>query len=402
MFIDISGVPFQPLLIHRNNNYTRCTDEVIEEIPIQYPPKYFQYIDGPQYFLIRRRDDGYLAAAFDHQRVRESITSDPDGWESACLGINLEIDRSMAMASGNNRFWLLYLPFLSYFEYRHQRTYHGTTAWYELRNERGELLFDCDAQQCIDLWSNVRTDQWFYDNQRRVAKFIRCIQQPDGWINEWPYNVRQQQPLQSPQPPQPIAGTPPPQYQPPSPTFNTNMGGHTDTDNQRRNVEPRTGGSADDAISVYSDDSRADSAYGSGMGNTRLDRGYTSSISDDFSDIISDILDNEYEYRITYPGQQPMDEDDPFFHEYDESTRWRWEFQPEYRRSEFRRTDLPGNRSSTPDGSIDDDVRSQPPSEPDDNNSINNGNDAERRGTTMPTDRILLWQQGIPESDTDE
>src|SRR6185436_9821108 len=116
------------------------------------------------------------------------------------------------------------------------------------------------------------------------------------------------------------------------------------------------GGSADDAISVHSDDSRADSAYGSGMGNTRLDRGYTSSISDDFSDIISDILDNEYEYRITYPGQQPMDEDDPFFHEYDESTRWRWEFQPEYRRSEFRRTDLPGNRSSTPDGSIDDDV----------------------------------------------
>src|SRR5207253_10365699 len=113
-------------------------------------------------------------------------------------------------------FWIRYLPFLSLFEYRHHRTTRGSQVWYELRGERGELLFDCDADICIRMWSNVRTDQWFVDNRQRVERFLRCLQQFDGWENEWPYTI-------SRQPPPPPAGMPPPMYEPSTPTPHTDL-----------------------------------------------------------------------------------------------------------------------------------------------------------------------------------
>jgi len=152
--------------MHRYNDYTRCSTDVIEEIPITYPPRYYQYINGPQHFLVRSKSDGHLAAVFDRTRVRDIIISDPEGWEMACLGTNLEIDKAEAAASGNNQFWLKYLPFLGYFEYLHVRSERGNQVWYQLRGEHEELLFECNAELCINMWSNVRVDQWFVDSRQ--------------------------------------------------------------------------------------------------------------------------------------------------------------------------------------------------------------------------------------------
>ena len=222
MFIDTHDLPQYRMRITRYNDFRNASNDIIDAIPCVYPPKYHRYVDGTQYFLVRRRDDGYLMAVFNRQHVRDRIFRDPKGWEDFGIFVNMGIDEWRASErSWENQggFWLHYLPFLDHFSYTHDRINYGLDFHiYNLSNACGTVLFECDIQECIDYWSNVRIDQWSYDTQEQVRAFLQCAQQPEGWTNVW----QRRQPPPQPQPPQP---QPPrsPSYQPPSP------GGHIDT-----------------------------------------------------------------------------------------------------------------------------------------------------------------------------
>ncbi|CAG8538141.1 5113_t:CDS:10 [Paraglomus occultum] len=162
--------------------HTNALDDVTETIPRDYPPKLYQYIDGIKHFIIRRRDNGYPVTVVDGKRVRDELCRDPVGWENECTDANLAIDRWMTNERGENgNFWLFYLPLLSRWEYGHERVDYGDHAIYELCDREGRLWFECDMQECIDHWSNVRIDQWSTDAQRHVAEFLYHAQQPKGW-----------------------------------------------------------------------------------------------------------------------------------------------------------------------------------------------------------------------------
>ncbi|CAG8654104.1 5735_t:CDS:2 [Paraglomus brasilianum] len=64
MFIDTHDLPQYRMQITRYNDFRNASDDIIDAIPCVYPPKYHRYVDGTQYFLVRRRDDGYLMAVF--------------------------------------------------------------------------------------------------------------------------------------------------------------------------------------------------------------------------------------------------------------------------------------------------------------------------------------------------
>lgn len=180
--------------LDRNNDRVRCDDELFDEIPHEFPPRYFRYVEGRTHFLVQRRDDGYTAAVYDATRVRDNIIRDPLGWELSCLEANRHIDQWLAYERGTQaRFWLFYLPFLHWMEYAHHRLDYGGYTVYELRDAQGHSLFECDINECIQHWDNVRTDQWSGDAQQRVTNFLRCARSADGWTNEW-YNQLQRPP----------------------------------------------------------------------------------------------------------------------------------------------------------------------------------------------------------------
>ncbi|CAG8657843.1 348_t:CDS:2 [Paraglomus occultum] len=145
MFIDITGVPDLPLIIHRYNNYLRVNDDTIGDIPFQYPPRHYQYIDGPNYFLVRSRHDGHLAAVLTAMQSEMSSVAIPrDGNQPELEPIWRSID--------------------------HLQQSPGTTA-------SGSDI--CLSSACL-------------------SESNQYVEQFDGWENEWPYTIPRSHPPQPP------------------------------------------------------------------------------------------------------------------------------------------------------------------------------------------------------------
>ncbi|CAG8634828.1 7087_t:CDS:2 [Paraglomus occultum] len=261
MFIDNNSVPFQRY----------CIDEVIETIPRDYPPKFYQYVDGARHFIIRRRDNGYPVAVFDSKRVRDELCRDPVGWENECIDANLAIDRWMANERGENgNFWLFYLPLLNRWEYGHERVDYGSHATYELRDREVRLWFECDIRECAP----TNGPQM----RRHVAEFLYHAQRPEGWESDYWTNWRR--------------------------------GTHRPTPPNRRNIRPEFPMDTNAAIQPgYGSDASSASTRVEDANESHatvrtmelvVDNSDTS--SDGFGRIISDIEDNLGTCVITGPG----------------------------------------------------------------------------------------------------
>lgn len=275
MFIDNTSLPFNRYLIDFNNSRIQCHDEVIESIPKDYPPKFYQYIDGTKHFIISRRDDRYPVAIFDRERVRLQICSDPVRWEEDGIDACIAVEQYHANERGDNgNFWLLYLPFLDRLDYGHERIDYSTYSTYGLREAEGRLVYECDLTEVIDHWSNVRTNQWSFDAQQKVDHFLRNIQRAEGWEDgNWDHYRRNREAFRPTNMDDATAVQPNPDNDAASDTPHVE-------DADESYYRPGTMGSNSD------DDGRRDDDES----------------SDGFSDDISDIENNLGAYRITPPG----------------------------------------------------------------------------------------------------
>ncbi|CAG8668620.1 1453_t:CDS:2, partial [Paraglomus occultum] len=144
-------------------------------------------------------------------------------------------------------------------------------------SERDMVIFECDLRECVEYWSNVRTDQWSGYGQFMVANWLQHATSVNGWREPRP------QPPQSPD-----------NSRPASPVDSV-VDQYMDYEGAVQ-PHPDGGNDNDDASST----------------STQVEPEYDDDdISDGgFSSIISDILNHEDEYIITQPGQGEFRRDD--------------------------------------------------------------------------------------------
>jgi len=282
MCIDVSHVPEYRLRLNPANDFREVSENFVQSIPRTWTPKYHRYIDGVRYFEVRRRDNGYLVAAFDRNRVRSFIQRSPVIWERECIRSNQIADEWEGAESNNSKFWIFYLPFLNLPDNRHERLDFGDHILYTLTRD-GIVEFECDMREVVDLWRNVRTDQWSILAQHKVAEFLRRATTV-GWNNP---------PPQPPQPPQS-----PDHSRPASPT-DEDMDQYVDYSGGDVQPQPQ----ADDNSDGDSDVSSTATAVANPFDNDANDDD-TSSDDGGFSDDVNSILENEGSIDIVYPGQQ--------------------------------------------------------------------------------------------------
>jgi hypothetical protein len=273
MFIDDHHFPEYPMHFSVWNDHTLDGRMEGPIITLLYPPRNFQYIEGSRWFLVRDRTDGYLAAAYDVESVRECRRRNPELWELQGINLNLKVDKWRGHMQQSDKYWMLYLPFLQSSNFVHRCIDHDGYTTYELRDD-GVLVFDCDATEVRDMWFNVRTDQWSAKAQRQVAQFLYNLQH--GWDN---------------QPPQPPTS---PTYQPQSPTSDDHMDEYIDYN-----------GGNGESNNNNLHESGPSTAVGTPEGTIQepnYDVGYGDNGSDGFSSDIDDILNHEDEYTVTQGG----------------------------------------------------------------------------------------------------
>jgi len=94
MFVDDHHLPEYPMHFNAYNDNT-LGDLQHEGMvsTILYPPRKFQYIEGSRWFLVRDRADGYLAAAYNVETIRDFRRRNPELWEANGIDANLKVDR---------------------------------------------------------------------------------------------------------------------------------------------------------------------------------------------------------------------------------------------------------------------------------------------------------------------